>query len=50
MAAVKYGVPKGSLLGPRLFSIYMNDVADSVKNGGVHLYADYITAYITSNQ
>ena len=42
---VKYGVPHGSLLGPRLFSIYVNNFPDCVSEGEVHLYADDATAY-----
>ena len=48
MREVKYGVPQGSLLSPRLFSMYINDIAYSASNGEVHLYADDVTAYVTS--
>ena len=37
---VKYGVPQGSLLGPRLFTIYVDDLPDNVSEGWVFMFAD----------
>ena len=37
---VCYGVPQGSLLGPLLFIVYLNEPASCVKYCSVNMYAD----------
>ena len=44
---IEYGVPQGSLLGPKLYTIYVNDLPDFVTTGDVFMYADDTTIYCT---
>ena len=47
---VQYGVPQGSLLGPRLYTIYVNDLPDAITLGDVLMYADDTTIYCVLNR
>ena len=37
---VKYGVPQGSLLGPRLFAVQVNDLPNVPSKGTLEMFAD----------
>ena len=43
--SVRFGVPQGSILGPNLFTVFVNDMSQKVKeDGDLELFADDNTA------
>ena len=42
---ISIGIPQGSVLGPLLFSLFVNDLPSNVKSGFVYSFADDTTIY-----
>ena len=49
MLSITTGIPQGSILGPLLFIIYINDFAQATKMFNVLIYADDTTVSSTLN-
>ena len=44
---VQYGVPQGSVLGPLLFCLYINDLPLFINHCQIDMYADDVTLHIS---
>ena len=48
-APVNFGVPQGSILGPLLFILFINDLSDCIQNCEYTMYADDVIIYTSAD-
>jgi len=46
LGKISCGVPQGSVLGPLLFLLYVNDISNSVPNASIKLFADDTNLFV----
>lgn len=46
---INFGVPQGSVLGPLLFSLYINDIKNMATNNEINLFADDTCIFCTAD-
>ena len=49
LKTISHGVPQGSVLGPLLFTIFINDMHNSIEHSKMHHYADDTNLLLTDN-
>ena len=49
VAEINSGVPQGSILGPILFLLYVNDLSQFIESKNVVLYVDDVNVLVTGN-
>ncbi len=44
---INIGIPQGTILGPILFSVYINDLSDVCPDASLQMYADDTVIYVS---